>query len=391
MAAASKELFERGGVWHYRFTNPRTKKQERGSTKVSEKEVAQQILDQAKADSWSRAVDAKILEVESGDKLWIEATTKFIEVKTEQGKRSLADDISKINLMADILDLVPIKDITDDLISRKIKLGLCRSRRNSPATINRYLDLIRSILKSAVIWGWIDRAPLLNKPGASGERQRKTWLTLDQYKRANKEMSSLKAKMMTIALCTGMRIGNIVDLEPSEVDTENRQIFIPKRKFKGKRDHHVPINRTALKILVDEMANNPHPDRVFTHFGKPITRPSLKGWHETFDRLGINDELRAAGLLSSAKNDKGEYKEKFVIHGMRHTFATWLRRTGVPMEIIKVIGGWAVDSKDKTVSGYSHVDTSYLLPFVHNIDLVLVGKKKLENKIEIEEDEFDDD
>jgi integrase len=109
-----------------------------------------------------------------------------------------------------------------------------------------------------------------------------------------------------------------------------------------------------------------------------MTKINLRGWHEVFDRLGISEELRNAGLLSREKDVFGKYVEHFVFHGMRHTFATWLGRSGVPIEIIKAIGGWSTDSKDRMVSIYTHIDdVTHLLPFVRNIDQILQGKMKI--------------
>lgn len=372
MAAKNKELFQRGNIWWYRFTNPRTQEQERGSTKTSDKQIAQRILDEAKAKAWLELKSE--LDEEGEPKLWIEATTKFVEVKSN--KRSIHTDIQRINIIAPALDEIEVSKIDDDLIYKRVIIGVLKKRKLTPATINRYLDLIRSILKSCERWRWISRAPILEKPGKAGERQRKAWLTPEQFFRAHEAMSPLKAKLMMLALCTGMRLNNIITLHPSEVNIDKRYIFIPAAKFKSKHNHVVPLNDTALEILKAELGKSD--EAVFLYRDKPFTKINLRGWHEVFDSLGINDELRSAGLLLKDKDDMGNYVERFVFHGMRHTFATWLGRSGVPIEIIKAIGGWSNDDKHKIVSIYTHInDITHLLPFVKNIDLILQGKIKV--------------
>ena len=374
MATKGKELYKRpdSAAWWYRFSNPRTGTQERGSTKTSDRQIAQRFIDEIKARAWIEAVNYKSL-AQDEPKLWIEATTKWIE--TKGSKRSLHTDIERINIIAPALNEISLKTIDDDLIRKKIVLGICKQRRMKPATVNRYIDLIRSILKASEGWNWLEKVPKLGKPGKEGERQRKAWLTPNQFNRAYDAMSPLKAKMMMLALCTGMRADNIITLHPSEVDLVNKTIFIPAKKFKGKRDHTIPLNKTAIQILASELGKSD--DAVFTHFGNPIKRFSLKGWHEVFDSTGINDELRKAGLLTKKNNDADGFTERFVFHGMRHTFATWLARSGVPIEIIETIGGWSRGSK-KMVNIYTHIDdVSHLLPYVRNIDLILSGKKKV--------------
>lgn len=371
MAAKAKELYKRARspYWWYRFTNPRTQEQERGSTKTSNRQEAQRFLDEFKATTWLKAEEE--LNDSKEPKLWIEATTKWIEIKSK--KRSIHTDIQRLNIIADTLDEIEVTKINDDLIHKRVVTSILKKRKVADSTINRYLDLIRSILKSCERWGWIIRAPILEKPGKEGERQRKAWLTPKQFMRVREAMPAQKAKLMTLALCTGLRVSNIITLHPSEVDLDNRRIVIPKEKFKSKRDHTVPLNKTAMKILKEELGN--HDEAVFTYKGEPFGKINLRYWHSIFDSTGINDELREAGLLLKDKDEDGQYIERFVFHGMRHTFATWLGRSGVPYEIIKAIGGWASDDKNKIVSIYTHIDdVTHLLPFVEIIDSILDGK-----------------
>lgn len=372
MAVRNKELYQRGEIWWYRFTNPRTSEQTRESAKTTDRVLAQKKLDEAKASAW---VDATTnTDLAQSHKLWIEATIKWLEVKT--AKRSLRDDRVKIDILAPVLDEIFLKDINDEFIRTKVVNGLLKKRHISPATTNRYLDLIRSILKASERWEWLEKVPHITKPGKEGERQRKAWITVEQFKRAHEAMSPLKADMMLLSLCTGLRASNVATLQHSEVDIPNKRITIPASKFKGKVDHTVPLNKTAVQLLQKRLDD--HSEAVFVCNGNPVKGISLLGWHQVFDELGVNAELRNAGLLSKKKNDKGEFSERFVFHGMRHTFATWLRRNGVPIDIIETIGGWSKGGKNKMVNMYTHIDdVSYLLPYVRIIDSILDGKKKV--------------
>ena len=81
MAKISKELFLRNGsgYWWYRFTNPLTSKQVRGSTKTCNKQEAQKILDLAK--SHARFQMDKCQRLEETKRYWIE-----IIIHSEQPK-----------------------------------------------------------------------------------------------------------------------------------------------------------------------------------------------------------------------------------------------------------------------------------------------------------------
>jgi integrase len=127
----------------------------------------------------------------------------------------------------------------------------------------------------------------------------------------------------------------------------------------------VPLNNTAVKVIQKYIGE--HETMVFAVNGIHYKRDHLFKWHQVNDRIGINEDLRKAGLLRP--------DEKFVFHGLRHTFATWLARTGVPVEIIEHIGGWSSGGRSRVVSNYTHVaDVTHLLPYSKRIDEILSPK-----------------
>ena len=375
MAAKGKELYKRGAIWWYRFTNPLTAAQERGSTKTSDRALAQQILDKNKANAWIQAVDTQKLEQSEEPKLWIEATIKFVEVKKK--KKSIHTDIGRLKIIAPVMDEIQIIDIDDDLIHRLLVSDLFVRRHIELSTVNRYIDLIRSVLNACERWRWIARAPVLERPGVKAERRRKAWITPKQFFKAHEATtSSLIKDIMMVAVCTGLRAANVIRMHPKWVDIPNKKITVPAKEFKGDKDHTVPLNKNALAVIERNLGI--HPERVFTRYKKPVGRISSLSWHGTMNAVGINDELRASGLLSQEQDDDGEYIEHFVLHGMRHTFATWLARAGVPKEIIKTLGGWSSGASDKMVDIYTHTDdVAHLLPYVRKIDAILAGKLKI--------------
>ncbi|MPS48578.1 tyrosine-type recombinase/integrase [Methylobacillus sp.] len=386
MPKQSKELFQRGEIWWFRFTHPKSGQQVRQSAGTRDKEAAQAVLDQVKAQAWQEQEIA--LGITEVGHVFGEAVLRWYEEKSEE-KRSIHTDMQRLQVIGDALDTVALDQITNEFIYEKVVKGVLNPRGLKTATIKRYLVLIQSILnKCEKEWGWLQRAPKLSKPSKSLDVRRKAWLTPDQVNIMLKGrkvpyvdklipgMPEYKAEMAIFGICTGMRADNIFTLHPSWVDLSNSRITIPAEFFKGKRQHTVPLNETAKRILKKSMGRNA--DRVFLDDnGEPFERLNLRFWHSVFERLGINGELRAAGLLSSEKNERGAYVENFVFHGLRHTFATWLHRSGVPVEIIEAIGGWA-NGRSSSVHIYTHIDdVSHLLQYVRLIDDILDGKRKV--------------
>ena len=361
-ATKSKHLFKREGaeIWWYRFTDPKTGNQVRRSAETTERKLAQERYDIAKAFAYEAVSDIKL------DKLWIEASIRWIE---ERGlkKRSTLSDVGRLGVLGEVMNNVKLSEIDNDFIREQIVNGLLRRRGTALPTINRYIALIRSILNAAYReWKWLATVPYLNSPGQSAERTRKAWITPEQFNRIQDRLSPHISDLMRLAIATGMRYRNLNDLEWNNIDLARKVIFIPSATFKGKRDHVVPLNDTALSVINKYVGM--HPDRVFVFKGKPFSRINLRGWHAVLDDLGINAELRSAGLLLK--------DEKFVFHGLRHTFATWLGRLGTPLEIIELIGGWS-QGKARIASNYTHLaDVTHLLPYAKKIDLILNGKNQ---------------
>ena len=362
---ATQELFKRRGsdVWSYRFTHPtKPGQQVRGSTGKTEKVEAQQFLDEKKASVWLATAKG----AEKPPRMWGEAAIRWIE---EADKRSLESDASRLSVLNEVMVDKLLSEIDGDFIREEVTKKLLEKRGIKPGTINRYIMLIQSILNKAFkIWRWIDHVPYLPRPGKGKEGKRKAWITPGQYDRILKELSPHFRDMATFAVATGLRYANIARLEWRWVDVAKNAIVIPKEEFKGKRDHAIPINETARKILAKYVGR--HSERVFVAHktGRPFQRLNQRYWHMAVDRAGVNLELREAGLLG--------IDERFVFHGLRHTFATWLLRTGVPVDVVEELGGWAPDS-NRMVYTYAHAaGTSRLLPYSQRIDEILEGTNK---------------
>jgi integrase len=358
----SEKVYLRGKTWWARFTHPKTGERIRFSCQTSDKTLAIEYADRKKAEAWRETVFK-----EKPKRQWIEAAIRWIEERSIK-KRSISDDARKLDLLNPIMGQVLLDEINNDFVREKVVRGFLMKRNLKPATINRYVTLIKSILNIAMKeWEWIDQVPYLSKPGSSGERQRKQWLSPDQFKRfvGNGELQTHIEAVCYVALCTGMRFSNVAQLRWAQVNMASRSIFIPKEVFKGKRDHYVPMCDTVMRVIRNQIGN--HPVNVFTFRGEPFKSINLRFLQKRLEKLGIYAELRESGLLLE--------DEDFVIHGLRHTFATWHARTGTPLEIIEAIGGWKGEKNVRIATNYTHIsDVTHLLPYAKKIDLILSGE-----------------
>lgn len=140
---------------------------------------------------------------------------------------------------------------------------------------------------------------------------------------------------------SGRRMGDAMGLTWEKVDLNRRTITIDRTK------NGDPITVPMHDDVFFELANLPH--RQGRVFGFGNRRQFLDDWHKACDSLGIERRRDAGGLTP---------------HGMRHSFATWLRQQGKGLREIMQAGGW---QNEKAAMRYLHVDSQETIEAVTNL------------------------
>ena len=192
---------------------------------------------------------------------WQEAVVRYLAVKASL--RSYRD-VQRICRMLDpYLGTLTLNQINGDMIwfivQERLKQG------NSPATVNRYLALIRNFLKIARDeWQWIDSIPKIRL--MPGEVERDRWLTREEADRLIDAAPEHLAALIRFALATGCRAREITGLEWNRVDINRRTAWLNKTKNGTPRG--VPLNKDAVNVLEAQTGKNPQ--YCFTYRGQPI-------------------------------------------------------------------------------------------------------------------------
>lgn len=222
----------------------------------------------------------------------------------------------------------------------------------STATINRELSTLSHFLNRAVEWKWFraDQRPKI----AKGTEARKKIVVLppvDQkalMQAAIGDQDPLTWLFTAIALGTGMRHSEILRIRWSDIDADNRRIYIGKAKA-GQREQPIPAALAAT--LVKERAQIGKPDAyVF-----PTARADAKHPHRT----AMSEQFRRA--VVRAKLDPA----KVTPHVLRHTAITSLVRAGVDLPTIQRISGHKTLAM---VLRYTHLSDDHIDQAVSNLD-----------------------
>jgi|SRR5579864_3116968 len=278
----------------------------RRSTKTADRKEAEAVVSKLKLEAFRGAVLGS-----KPQRAWQEAVVRYLAVKANL--RSI-EDVRRICRKLDpYFGTLTLDEITGDRIWSVVQGEL--KKGNKPATINRYLALIRCLFRMARDeWQWVVSFPKIRL--LSGEVERDRWLTRDEAKRLVAACPHHLAAMVRFALATGCRAREITGLEWGRVDLERGTAWLDQTKNGTPRG--VPLNKDAVAVL--EGQRGMHPESCFTYQGRPIR------WELT------NSAWRTA--LEKAK------LEDFRFHDLRHTWASWHRQAGTSTDELKDLGGW---------------------------------------------------
>ncbi len=210
----------------------------------------------------------------------------------------------------------------------------------SNATVNRFLELVRAILRKCVNdWEWLDRAPsvrMLKEP-----TRRIRFLTRDEAQRLLAELPEHLADMAAFSLATGLRASNVTGLQWSQLDLARRLAWIHPDQAKARRAIPVPLNAEAASLISKQVGK--HLTHVFSFRGRPIIQVNTKAWYAALERAGITD---------------------FRWHDLRHTWASWHVQNGTPLFALQELGGW---ESAEMVRRYAHLAADHLAPYADRL------------------------
>lgn len=258
---------------------------------------------------------------------------------------------------SDIAD-IKIQDIT----TSELQDFLNSKKDYANSYIDKFYEMLGRIFEEAIKRNLILKNPLkyVIKPKSSKKDKEVEALTIDEQKAFVKELENEQYKnILLIALHTGMRIGEILALKPSDIDFKNNIINIDNtltKNIEGKyiigdttktysSTRKIPITIILKPILEDSLRNyiTNKNTLLFCHLNGSIIMPNTINAH--FKKVCKNANIR---VVIKPKKKKWKNGKTTLInlktsnvntHMLRHTYATRCIEAGIPAPVLQKLLG----------------------------------------------------
>ena len=234
--------------------------------------------------------------------------------------------------------------------TKRLKAGI------APTTINRDMNALKAALNRAVDWGYLDASPLARlKPTKTDNRPKVRYLNAYEAQRLRQALADREGRMrverasanewrqargylkmpdlhavpftdhirplVLLALNTGMRRGELFNLQWDDVELERGNLTVQGDGAKSGQTRHIPLNREAMDLLRDwQRSTGAYIGLVFFARDGGRLNNINSAWSGVIKRAGI---------------------EAFRFHDLRHTFASWLVMAGTDLYVVRDLLGHA--------------------------------------------------
>lgn len=315
-------VFKKGNDWYIDYhVNGRRKREKVGPSK----RLAESVLAKRKVE----IAEGKFLDIERKLKVRFEDFAKEYMEYSKANKRSWKRDVVSLKNLLPVFGDKYLAEITPLMVEQY------KNRRRdqvTPATVNREMALLKNMFNKAIQWGKAAENLVAKVKLFKEDKGRLRLLTEEELERLLEVAPPHLQPILVVALNTGLRKSEILNLKWDDVDFQQERILVADAKNREWRE--IPMNLAVFKALV---SIERHPESPYV-FCKPNGQP-YGNVRKSFEKA-----LRIAGI------------ENFRFHDLRHTFASHLVMAGVDLMTVKELLGHK--SLEMTMR-YSHLSPAH--------------------------------
>ncbi|MFZ4441539.1 MAG: tyrosine-type recombinase/integrase [Syntrophales bacterium] len=323
-------LFCRHGIWHAEFAGGK-----RRSLRTTDEQEAKGIFKELEKEY----LRGRLLRLDTIKRTSLsDFATAYEQNRVGLSKWTVKKDMLSLKLLREAVGNIDLRTVTTDKISRF--KSVCLSRGASPQTVNGYLRHIKAALAYALDGSLIDKKPTIKMVPVNHDDMAERIISPDNLKAILAAADTFNpdfSRYLTVLLWTGARRREILNLTWQAVDLARGSVLLTKTK--GRKDRRVPLLPGAI-LALEPMK-------------KDIGR-CFPDWHPDTCSKWFHAITVACGV-------------KARLHDLRHSAATYMLKSGIPIQVVKEI------------LGHANLITTML--YSHLLDDVLraeMGKMKIE-------------
>ncbi len=216
-----------------------------------------------------------------------------------------------------------------------------RSGKVCADTVRREVSVLKHLLSLAVEWEIIQVSSGFGVKSPKPAAGRVRYLQPTEIGELLKAAPEWLRPIIALAVCTGMRRGEIVGMRWLDLDIDHNRILLPQTKNGDGRIVYLNQNAMTVLLSIEKPAGYRQIDRVFCDVTPDQVTMQFK---RTRERVGI---------------------ENFRFHDLRHTAASWLRMSGADTHTVGQILG---QRDPKMAQRYQHLSPDFLADAVGKLD-----------------------
>jgi integrase len=338
-------LFLRGSIWWFRFQVDGRRYQR--STHTDDKSLAETFRSKIEVDI---AEDKFLDKDRSGRYTLGQLLTVYLAEKTGKNTKTYVSNLLKV-----FRDKTPLNKI-EPLVANYKNTRL-KDDKKSAQTVLHELNVLTAAFKMAVKKKWLRVNPLadIEKPKVKNEVIR--YLSEEEEARlmpaAEGLLNNQLQDIITLALHTGMRLGEILRLQWSDIELRfRRTITIVQSKTDTPKT--IPLTDTLFNLLQQKNKSRKE--------GYVFYISSTNSETNEIEETKISHSYLQANWWRA--RDKAGIKN-FRFHDLRHTFATRLVQSGVDLySVSKLLGHKDISTSQR----YAHHSVDMLQKHIKALD-----------------------
>jgi integrase len=308
------------------------------------------------AKQWAREVEVQIdkgknfLTSSAKEKTVNEAIARYLEtVLPYEGESSRANKKKQLQWWSEQIGHIRLSHLTRAVVVEKrdqllvaTHLSGKTQKKYKPATVNRYIDALSSVLTKAVsAWQWLETHPLRGHPVKVKENNERTrFLSMEEQERLweachSPSVNPIIADIILLAITTGMRKSEIRFLKWDHVSLDKGWLYVDDAKNGEKRQ--IPLYPQTGEMLKARFESRSEGcSWVFP--SEKVEKPF--DFHSLFAHV-----VKIANL------------QDFHFHDLRHTAASYLAMGGASLlDLQRILGHKTL----QMVQRYAHLSNQHM-------------------------------